>query len=150
MIYWFTGQPGSGKTVLGNLLKEYNDEIYKDVKYPVKVIDGDVIREKYNNKDYSEAGRRKNIKLAQNLAYEYHQKKYDVIVALVSPYLDMREAFKAEMGNDIKEIYVQCFEERERDHYHVDNYEEPLADFIYIDTTDDTPSESLIKILKEI
>ena len=47
MIYWFTGQPGSGKTVLANLLKE-------QVLPHAYRIDGDEMRELFANKDYSE------------------------------------------------------------------------------------------------
>ena len=47
MIYWFTGQPGSGKTVLADLLK-------KEVLPHAFRIDGDEMRELFANKDYSE------------------------------------------------------------------------------------------------
>ena len=50
MIYWFTGQPGSGKTVLADLLKEkFLPHAYR--------IDGDEMRELFSNKDYSINGR---------------------------------------------------------------------------------------------
>ena len=48
MIYWFTGQPGHGKTVLCNLLKEYIETTYHK---KVIHIDGDDIREIFQNKD---------------------------------------------------------------------------------------------------
>jgi hypothetical protein len=57
VIVWLTGQPGHGKTTLCQELMK----IYKDAFH----IDGDDIREIYQNKDYSETGRRKNIELAQ-------------------------------------------------------------------------------------
>ena len=47
MIYWFTGQPGSGKTVLADLFKE------KKLPHAFR-IDGDEMRELFANKDYSE------------------------------------------------------------------------------------------------
>ena len=54
MIYWLTGQPGSGKTTLGNwLIAALGGEAV--------LVDGDDIREIFENKDYSEQGRRKNI-----------------------------------------------------------------------------------------
>ena len=44
MIYWFTGQPGSGKTVLADLLKEkWLTHAYR--------IDGDEMRALFQNKD---------------------------------------------------------------------------------------------------
>ena len=57
MIYWFTGQPGHGKTVLATALKQELDNTFH--------IDGDDLRAIFDNKDYSEAGRLKNIELAK-------------------------------------------------------------------------------------
>ena len=51
---------------------------------------------------------------------------------------------------NIKEFYIHTTEPRERDHYRVENYEEPLEKFVSIDTTIDTPEESLNKILTKI
>jgi adenylylsulfate kinase-like enzyme len=57
MIYWFTGQPGHGKTVLCNLFKRlYYTTYHKQVIH----IDGDDIRAIFDNKDYSKEGRIKN------------------------------------------------------------------------------------------
>ena len=83
MILWFTGQPGSGKTTLCN-------EVIKRVSEKVIHIDGDDIREVLDNKDYSENGRRKNIKFAINMAKVMESKGYLVVVSLVSPYRDLR------------------------------------------------------------
>ena len=63
------------------------------------------MREIFDNKDYSETGRRKNIELAQQLAHFLHNKGCNVVVSLVSPYRDQRDAFKRQMGESIKEIY---------------------------------------------
>jgi adenylylsulfate kinase len=145
MIIWLTGQPGSGKTVLAGWLRSisgFNNRI--------EIIDGDDIREIFQNKDYSEAGRRRNIELAQNLALFLHKKKYNVIVSLVSPYRDQREAFKEKLGNDLKELYVHCSDDRGRNHFHVENYEPPLENFIDVDTTNERPFESYEKIKQKL
>ena len=55
MVYWFTGQPGHGKTVLSTMLKDYIESEYKKT---VIHIDGDDLREIYQNKDYSKEGRK--------------------------------------------------------------------------------------------
>jgi len=145
MIIWLTGQPGSGKTVLAGWLQSFTE-----INSRVMIIDGDDIREIFQNKDYSEAGRRKNIELAQNLALFLHNKKYTVIVALVSPYRDQREDFKARLGDDIKELYVHTTEDRGRNHFHVDNYEPPLENFIDVDTTNEKPFETYQKIREKL
>ena len=147
MIYWFTGQPGHGKTVLCNLLKDYITTTYhKQVIH----IDGDDIRYVFQNKDYSEQGRRTNIKNAQALVEYLHTCECDVVVSLVSPYLDLREEFKDKIGNDIVEIFVHTTEVRERDHFHVSNYEQPQVNFIDINTTKDSPDTSFSKLINNL
>ncbi len=129
MIYWFTGQPGAGKTSIAEVLitKLPNNTFH---------VDGDDLREIFNNKDYSELGRRKNIELAQHITHFLHNKGNDVIVSLVSPYRDQREEFNSKLGNDIIEIYVHTENLRGREDFHVKNYEEPLENFLDMDTSD--------------
>jgi adenylylsulfate kinase len=143
MIYWFTGQPAAGKTTLAYMLSTHLFD--KAIN-----VDGDDIREIFDNKDYSEAGRRKNIELAQNIAHFLHKKEHNVFVSLVSPYKDQREAFKEKIGEGIVEIYVHAFEDRGRTQYHVTNYEPPTENFIDIDTTDDTPESSLVYLINKL
>ena len=128
MIYWLTGQPGSGKTTLGSWIA---------ASYPFKAetVDGDDLRDIFQNKDYSEEGRRKNIEKAQTIAKFLHHKGKVVIVSLVSPYKDQREAFKAEMGEDLIEIYVHTSEMRGKEAYHVAEYEPPTENFVDCDST---------------
>ncbi len=132
MIYWFTGQPGAGKTTLANNLKTH-------VHHSAITVDGDDIREIFENKDYSVDGRKKNIELAQNIAYFLHTKGYCVFVSLVSPYRDQREVFKAKLGEGLVEVYLHTSEDRGRTQYHVNNYEPPLENFIDVDTTGKDP-----------
>jgi adenylylsulfate kinase len=139
MIYWFTGQPGAGKTVLATHLKATLPNAFH--------VDGDDLREIFDNKDYSETGRRKNIELAQQLAHFLHNKGCNVVVSLVSPYRDQRDAFKRQMGESIKEIYVYCSDIRGREHFHVAAYEPPQQNYLNIDTTHTTPEQCLNKII---
>lgn len=142
MIYWFTGQPGAGKTTLVKMLNTH--------LHPLKpmVVDGDDIREIFNNKDYSEVGRRKNVELAQHLAHFIHNKGGIALVSLVSPYKDQRDSFKELIGTDnIKEIYVHTTEERGREQFFVHNYEPPTENFIDLDTTEDTEFQSYKKVI---
>ena len=143
MIYWFTGQPGSGKTVLANLLKE------KFLPHAFR-IDGDEMRDLFSNKDYSIKGRVENVGTAQRIAHYLHNQGNDVIVSLVAPYIDQREDFKKLLGENITEIYVHTTEPRERDHFKAIAYTPPVKNFIDIDTTDDEPKESLLKIIQQI
>jgi adenylylsulfate kinase len=145
MIYWLTGQPGHGKTVLSKMLKQY---IELKENTTVFNIDGDDLREILTNKDYSKQGRENNIKTAHSIARYLANQGFDVIVSLVSPYRELREEFKS-LGN-ITEIYIHTTEIRGREQFHVEDYELPLSNFIDIDTTNQTPDQSLNTILNYI
>jgi adenylylsulfate kinase-like enzyme len=147
MIYWFTGQPGAGKTVLANKLKELLATEKRNWRKDVFHIDGDSLRELTLNKDYSEQGRLQNIKNAQIIANYLHHSQCDVVVSVVAPYRLQREEFKKELGDGIVEFYVHTKSKRERDHYKVKEYEAPEENFFDVDTTKDNPNQSLNKII---
>ena len=141
MIYWFTGQPAHGKTVLANMLKKELPNAF--------MIDGDDMRELFSNKDYSIKGRVENVGTAQRIAHYLHNQGKDVIVALVAPYVDQREDFKKLVGiENVVEFYVHTSEPRERDHFKAIAYIPPTSDYVDIDTTTDTPEQSF-KIVKK-
>ena len=143
MIYWFTGQPAHGKTVLANMLKEKLPNAFR--------IDGDEMRELFTNKDYSINGRVVNVGTAQKIAHYLHNQGHDVIVSLVAPYVDQREDFKKLIGIDnMVEFYVHTSEPRERDHFKAIAYTPPISDFVDIDTTHDTPEQSFEIVKKWI
>jgi adenylylsulfate kinase len=141
MIYWFTGQPGHGKTVLAKAL---NEKYFENKAFHV---DGDDLREIFDNKDYSETGRRKNIELAQHLSHFLHNKGQNVVVSLVSPYKDQRDMFKEKMGDFIKEFYIHTTEIRGRENFHVENYQQPTENYLDIDTTNTSVEECLNQII---
>jgi len=128
MIYWLTGQPGSGKTTIC-------EEILKIRDYRVFHVDGDDLRDLFENKDYSETGRRKNIELAQQIAQYLHNQGKDVLVSLVSPYKDQRDRFKEKMGDNLIEVYVHTSEVRGRENYFVSDYQQPVENYFDMDTT---------------
>ena len=67
--------------------------------YKVEQLDGDNVRELFQNKDYSEKGRRYNVDIVQKISHYIQTKGDDAIVSLVSPYRDQREEFKNLMGD---------------------------------------------------
>ena len=139
MIYWFTGQPGAGKT---SIAKSLIEKLPKNTFH----VDGDDLRAIFENKDYSETGRRKNIELAQHLAHFLHNKGQNVVVSLVSPYQNQREEFKQKLGDAVKEFYIHTTEIRGRENFHVKEYEQPTENFCDIDTTNISVDECLNKI----
>jgi adenylylsulfate kinase-like enzyme len=144
-IYWFTGQPGAGKTELAKILKKHLLN-YTTVYH----IDGDDLRDLVRNKDYSKEGRVKNIELAQSIAKYLHNQQATVIVSLVSPYLELRELFKSEIGEELVEIYVHTTDVRGREQFHVEDYQKPETNFISIDTTGKSVSESYRQLKTEL
>lgn len=143
MIYWLTGQPGAGKTTLAKWLEAH-------FAGKATIVDGDDIRAIFDNKDYSEAGRRKNIELAQNIARFIHHKGGVAIVSLVSPYREQRNAFKVQMAENLQEIYVYTTEIRGREQFHVADYEAPTAFYVDIDTSGRPEFETFQELKKKL
>ena len=140
MIIWLTGQPGSGKTTIC-------EEILKIRDYRVFHVDGDDLRDLFENKDYSETGRRKNIELAQQIAQYLHNQGKDVLVSLVSQYKDQRDRFKEKMGDNLVEVYIHTTEIRGREDFFVKEYEKPTERYLSINTTNESVEESTKKVL---
>ena len=142
MIYYLIGQPHAGKTTLSKLLKQH--------LYPQNIIqiDGDDIRDIFQNKDYSEDGRRKNIQRAQDIAKFLNAKGFDVIMSLVSPYKDLRDELKS--TSNVTEVYIHTTEVRGREGFHVENYEKPTENYISIDTTGVSEFTSLGELITKI
>lgn len=119
MIVWFTGQPGSGKTTLALGMK------------PRFHVDGDDLRA-LDNPGYDEAGRRQNIDRAQAIAGYCYERNGQVVVSVVAPYRDQREAFKKRFP--VLEVYLHTDTVRGKEDFFVDDYEPPLTSFVDIDT----------------
>ena len=134
MIYNFIGQPHSGKTTLARHLRTAL-EIRNQLRV-IYMIDGDKLRDLFKNKDYSEAGRRKNIERAYSIArYLQDLNPFnDVIISVVSPFLDLREELKE--ATDVTEIFVHTTNIRGRENFHVLDFEKPITNYIDLDTTD--------------
>jgi adenylylsulfate kinase len=139
MIIWLTGQPGSGKTTICKRILWDKPGVFH--------IDGDDLRDLFDNKDYSESGRRKNIEIAQQIAHYLHKKGSDVVVSLVSPYKDQRDKFKEKMGDNLVEVYVYTSEVRGREDFFVNDYQQPTEKYLDLDTTNESIEESTKKVL---
>lgn len=151
MIYNFIGQPHSGKTTLAKHLKSVLENNYQVNKINKKIIlvDGDVLRDILKNKDFSEQGRRNNINQAYNIAkFLDVDNFFDVIIAVVSPFLDLRERLKLEA--DVIEIYVHTTDIRGREEYHVPYFEAPMRNFIDVDTTNIDELTTMNELLNNI
>jgi adenylylsulfate kinase-like enzyme len=155
-LYWFTGQAGAGKTTLAILLKSKLEKQFLNKKFVI--LDGDEIRELFNNKDYSKEGRLSNVGMVQNCCRFLIKNDIVPIVCMVSPFAEQRKDF----CNEVKgiEIFVECSEIRGRENFHIDYYEKPknmdyevwlsFNNSLKIDTTNKTPNQSFKKLWKQL
>lgn len=151
-LYWFTGQPGAGKTTLAQMLKYHLGTL---TSKKIVILDGDHIRDIFKNQDYSKEGRLKNVDLVQSCCKFLMENDIIVIVCMVSPFRDQRYDF-CHLWNGV-EIYVHCSEKRGREQFFVDYFEKPSpfreSSAIAINTTALHPEESfsnLWELLKTI
>lgn len=149
-IYWFIGQPSSGKTTLALKLHKFLKTEKRNWRRDVFHIDDTKLRELYQNNDYTKNGLIANIKHAQSLTSYLHENGCDVVVSSVTPYIDLREAFKDKYGSNIVEIYTHTSEPIEADAYHIKDFEPPVSNFIDIDTTKDSENTSFSKIITNL
>jgi len=158
---WFTGLPSSGKTTLGRMLEKE----LKERGFSVEVLDGDEVRERLSKGlGFSKEDRDENIWRIAYVARLITNSGGVAITCAISPYRDLREKARMEIGRFI-EVYVRCPVEEciRRDVKGLykkalsgeiknftgisDPYEEPLNPETIVGTHRETPEESLNKII---
>lgn len=142
MIFWFTGQPGSGKSTLGKAL----GAALKAKGYQVAELDGDEFRCETGNTDYSPTGREMNVRNGQRRAAELTAQGFNVVAAFVSPHRALREEFK--QSHAVLEIYVHSSRPSAKDRFRVPYYEPPLTGYFDIDTSSQSVEQSIELILE--
>jgi adenylylsulfate kinase-like enzyme len=138
MIYWFTGQIGAGKTVLGTKLKDFLQTEKRNWRKDVFFID---------LPHHSRLGE------AQIISNFLSENNCDVVVAITDISKKHRDEFKSRMNDNIIEIYVHNNRKKNKDLQKVDEYEAPTENFFDLDTTSDNSTQSFTKLihhLKEI
>ena len=140
MIIILTGQPNSGKTTLAYALKKQLS--------CAGILDGDEIRAILNNKDYSVDGRKRNITTSFLFAKILSNNDITAILALVSPFRELREELKNDTNFNVKEIYLHS--NRIREGKMVNYYEPPLKNYLDIDTDKNNVVQSLQLVINYI
>ncbi|MDP2891447.1 MAG: adenylyl-sulfate kinase [Bacteroidota bacterium] len=116
-VIWLTGLSGAGKTTIANCLIER----FKELSVAPVLLDGDEIRKTLRVNNFDEDSRKKHNLYVGYFASLLEKQGNVVIVALISPYKEIRNEVRAMCTNFI-EVYVStkieiCIERDAKGHY---------------------------------
>lgn len=126
MIIALYGQPGSGKSTLAKeIQKAYflNLDVFQKPMTP-PIVDGDDIRDIFQNKDYSKEGRIRNLQRISDIATFLESKYNIVIISAVYPYLEAREYLNS-ICKEIKWVHLYPTNDPERIKFNVEDFDYP-------------------------
>jgi adenylylsulfate kinase len=106
VIVWLTGLSGSGKSTISDRLEQ---ELY-NLGYKTYLLDGDNIRHGLNNNiDFTEEGRKENIRRIGEVAKLFLDAGIIVITAFISPFREDRDRVRNLVKSDeFIEVFVEC------------------------------------------
>ena len=158
---WLTGLSGAGKSTIAEALTP----LLRRRGVRVEVLDGDIVRTNLSQGlGFSKEDRDTNIRRIGFVAYLLARNGVGVITAAISPYREIRDEVRAQIG-DFVEVYVRCSldELARRDVKGLyaralrgeianftgvsDPYEEPLNPEVVVDTERETVEESVQRIV---
>lgn len=161
---WLTGLSGAGKSTITDKLVPYLRQHGKKVE----VLDGDVVRTNLSKGlGFSKEDRDTNIRRIGFVSKLLTRNGVAVLVAAISPYREVRDEIRKDIG-DFVEIYVQCpIEELTRRDVKglylkalrgeiqnftgvSDPYEEPLHPEVTVHTDSETVDESVAKVVAKL
>jgi len=145
MIYWFIGQPGCGKTSLARELKARFDA----TGVPAVHLDGDDLRNifggTYKTEHFTKEYRDNNTRKLQVFVEYLEHQGINVIVSTVNSDRLIREELKSRNPN-VREIYVINSGKHVREERKYNDFEEPITNFITVDTNGLTVEDALRNI----
>jgi len=161
---WFTGLSGSGKTTLARGV----ERILRDRGLKVEVLDGDIVRTNLSKGlGFSKGDRDTNIKRIGFVCKLLSRNGVVAVGSAISPYREVRDFVRRDIGRFV-EVYCRCpldvLVERDVKGLYkkaldgeIDNftgvsdpYEEPLNPEVIVDTDEETPEESIVKIISKL
>ncbi len=155
------GLSASGKTTLAHLL---NKKLV-DLGLIVEVLDGDVVRSTMSKElGFTKSDRETHLRRIASMVNSLIQQQIIVIVAAICPYQAIREELRCQIG-DFVEVYLNCpieicIQRDPKGLYHKalageisnftgidDPFETPSRPEIMVKTDEESPEESLKRIL---
>lgn len=106
LIIWLTGLSGSGKSTIADSL----EQLLHEKGFKTYLLDGDNIRHGLNkNIDFSEEGRKENIRRIGEVAKLFVDAGIIVITAFISPFREDRATVRSLVSEgDFVEVFVDC------------------------------------------
>ncbi len=161
---WFTGLSGAGKTTLSSAL----EPVLRGRGLKVESLDGDVVRTNLSKGlGFSKEDRDTNILRIGFVAHLLSRNGVAVLASAISPYRDIRDQIRAQIG-DFVEVFVKCpidelvrrdvkglYEKALRGEIEnftgvSDPYEEPLKAEVVVETDKEALEESLAKVIRAL
>ena len=161
---WFTGLSGAGKTTIAAELAK----VLRRQGHKVEVLDGDIVRKSLTRDlGYSRAERDENIRRIGFVADLLTRNGVIVLVSVISPYRDVREEVRHQIGNfmevyvkaplevceerDVKGLYKKARAGEIRGFTGIDDpYEPPLHPQVECLTDRETVTESVTKVMDKL
>jgi adenylylsulfate kinase len=162
---WFTGLSGAGKTTIAEIVeKELRGRFGK-----IEVLDGDIVRTNLSKGlGFSREDRDTNVLRIGFVADLLTRNGVGVIVSAISPFKEVRDRVRRNVGKDFIEVFVDaplevCAERDVKGLYKKalageipqftgvsDPYEPPAAPELHIRTNEEEPHESARRVVAKL
>ena len=160
---WFTGLSGAGKTTIAEIVERE----LRERGHPVEVLDGDIVRTNLSKGlTFSREDRNINVLRIGFVANLLTRAGVGVIVSAISPFKEVRDQVRRNIGEgfievfvdapldvcadrDVKGLYKKAFSGQIPQFTGVsDPYEAPVAPELHIKTNEEEPAESAARVVR--
>ncbi len=162
---WFTGLSGAGKTTIADIVEHDLRTRFRRIE----VLDGDIVRTNLSKGlGFSREDRDTNVLRIGFVANLLTRNGVGVIVSAISPFKEVRDQVRRNIGEDFIEVFVDaplevCAERDVKGLYKKafsgeipqftgvsDPYETPAAPELHIKTDEETPQESARRVIAHL